>query len=50
MERARRLEAALIWLIALHSFAVGFFLLFLTDWGAAFGGWHEVRTLEPNGS
>jgi len=41
----RRLEWWLIVLIALHSYAVGFFLLFLTRWGVAFGGWDNVTTL-----
>jgi hypothetical protein len=39
------LEAWLILLIAVHSYAVGFFLLFLTRWGARFGGWPEVEPL-----
>jgi hypothetical protein len=42
---ARRLETTLVVLIALHSFLVGLFLLFLTRWGAAFGGWGEPRPL-----
>jgi len=41
----RRLEKWLVVLIALHSYAVGFFLLFLTEWGVAFGGWDNVTTL-----
>jgi len=41
----RRLEGWLIVLIAVHSYAVGFFLLFLTEWGVAFGGWKDVTTL-----
>jgi hypothetical protein len=41
----RRLERWLIVLIALHSYAVGVFLLFLTRWGVAFGGWDNVSTL-----
>lgn len=32
----------LIVLVALHSYAVGFFLLFLTEWGARFGGFGAV--------
>ena len=40
-----RVETWLIVLIAIHSYAVGFFLLFLTKWGAAFGGWAEVAPL-----
>jgi len=35
----RRLERWLVVLIALHSIAVGAFLLGLTDWSVAFGGW-----------
>ena len=38
-------EKWLIVLIALHSVAVGFFLLFLTRWGTVFGGWPDVRPL-----
>jgi len=41
----RRLERWLVVLIALHSYAVGFFLLFLTRWGVTFGGWDNVTTL-----
>jgi hypothetical protein len=41
----RRLERWLIVLISLHSYAVGFFLLFVTEWGVAFGGWENVTTL-----
>ena len=40
-----RAETWLIVLIAIHSYAVGFFLLFLTRWGADFGGWGEVSPL-----
>lgn len=40
-----RAESCLIVLIAIHSYTVGFFLLFLTRWGAAFGGWGEVTPL-----
>ncbi len=40
-----RLEKWLIVLIAIHSFVIGLFLLFLTRWGAAFGGWPEVMPL-----
>ena len=39
------MEKWLIVLIALHSVAIGFFLLFLTRWGTAFGGWPDVRPL-----
>lgn len=41
----RRLEAWLVVLIALHSLTVAFFLLFLTQWGARFGGWGELSPL-----
>jgi hypothetical protein len=37
-ERLEALERALVLLIALHSFVVGLFLTFATDWGARFGG------------
>lgn len=40
-----RLEGWLVVLIALHSFVVACFLLFLTEWGARFGGWGEVSPL-----
>lgn len=40
-----RIERWLVVLIALHSYAVGFFLLFVTRWGAAFGGFGEVTPL-----
>ena len=38
-------ERWLVVLIALHSYAVGGFLLFATRWGAAFGGFGEVQPL-----
>jgi hypothetical protein len=41
----RRAETWLIVLIAIHSYAVGFFLLFLTKWGAGFGGFGDVTPL-----
>lgn len=41
----QRAETWLIVLISLHSFAVGFFLLFFTRWGADFGGWGAVTPL-----
>ena len=41
----RALENWLVVLIALHSFVVAAFLLFLTRWGARFGGWPEVQPL-----
>jgi hypothetical protein len=31
--------------VALHSYAVGAFLLFATEWGARFGGFGEVSPL-----
>jgi hypothetical protein len=37
-----RVETWLVVLIAIHSFVVALFLMFLTRWGAAFGGWGEV--------
>jgi hypothetical protein len=37
-EGLETLERALVVLIALHSFVVGLFLTFATDWGARFGG------------
>ncbi len=40
----RALDAFLV-LVALHSFAVGFFLLLATRWGARFGGFGEVQPL-----
>jgi hypothetical protein len=44
-ERARRLMNAYVVLVALHSYAVGSFLMFATRWGAAFGGWGDVQPL-----
>jgi len=41
----RRLEKWLVVLIAIHSYLIGIFLLFLTRWGAALGGWPEVEPL-----
>lgn len=38
-------ERWLVVLIALHSYAVGLFLLFATRWGAAFGGFGDVQPL-----
>lgn len=37
-----RLLPAYVVLVALHSYAVGAFLLFATEWGARFGGFGEV--------
>ena len=42
--RARPLSAWVA-LVALHSYAVGAFLLFATAWGARFGGFGEVSPL-----
>lgn len=39
------LEKGLVVAVALHSFAVGFFLLFFTRWGVHFGGWGEASPL-----
>ena len=41
----RRIETWLVVLIALHSYAVGVVLLFLTRWGIDFGGWGEASPL-----
>jgi hypothetical protein len=41
----RAVETWLVVLIACHSVAVGFFLLFATRWGTRFGGWHDVQPL-----
>jgi hypothetical protein len=38
LERLEALERTLVGLIALHSFVVGLFLTFATEWGARFGG------------
>ena len=38
-------ERWLVVLVALHSYAVGLFLLFATRWGAAFGGFGDVQPL-----
>lgn len=40
-----RLEAWLVTLIAIHSYAVGAALLFVPEFGARLGGWDEVRPL-----
>ena len=39
------LERWLLVLVALHSYAVGVFLLFFTEWGARFGGFGAVSPL-----
>jgi hypothetical protein len=41
----RRIEIWLVVLIAIHSYVVGFFLIFLTRWGVEFGGWGEASPL-----
>jgi hypothetical protein len=41
-DNARRLERWLVVLISLHSYAVGFGLVFLPGFGARLGGWDEV--------
>lgn len=40
-----RLERWLVVLISLHSYAVAFGLLFLTEWGTRLGGWDHVEPL-----
>jgi hypothetical protein len=40
-----RLLSGWVVLVALHSYAVGAFLLFATEWGARFGGFGEVSPL-----
>ncbi|MBK8594956.1 MAG: hypothetical protein IPN83_05095 [Holophagales bacterium] len=42
--RSRHLSAWVV-LVALHSFGVGTFLLFATEWGARFGGFGGVSPL-----
>ena len=42
--RARVLSAWVV-LVALHSYVVGAFLLFATEWGSRFGGFGEVSPL-----
>jgi hypothetical protein len=41
----KRAERAFVVLVAAHSIGVGLALLFLTEWGAALGGFGEVRPL-----
>jgi hypothetical protein len=43
--REQRLEAWLVILIAVHTYAVGMLLLFATGWGIRFGGWPEGTVL-----
>ena len=45
----RRLESLYVQLVALHSYAVAFFLLFLTRWGVSFGGWSELEPRQATG-
>lgn len=40
-----KLERRLVVLIALHSYAVGFGLLFLTEWATRLGGWDRPAPL-----
>jgi hypothetical protein len=40
-----RLFSAWVVLVALHSYAVGAFLLFATEWGVRFGGFGDVSPL-----
>ena len=40
-----RLLTILVVMIALHSVVVGLFLVFVTSWGVAFGGWTNVHPL-----
>lgn len=44
-QRPRPLLHWLVVLIALHSLGVGLFLVFVTTWGLAFGGWTHVSPL-----
>ena len=44
-DNRRRFERWLVVLISLHSYAVGFGLIFLTEFGARLGGWEEVVPL-----
>jgi hypothetical protein len=40
-----RLETLAVVLVALHSYAVGAMLLFLTDWSLRFAGWSDPGNL-----
>jgi hypothetical protein len=40
-----RILSAWVVLVALHSYAVGAFLLFATEWGVRFGGFGDVSPL-----
>jgi hypothetical protein len=44
-ESRDRFLSAWVVLVALHSYTVGVFLLFATEWGARFGGFGEVSPL-----
>jgi hypothetical protein len=44
-EARTRVLSAWVVLVALHSYAVGVFLLFATEWGARFGGFGAVSPL-----
>lgn len=39
------LERLGVYMIALHSFMIGFFLLFVTQWTLDFAGWDQVSHL-----
>ena len=41
----RRLETVAVVLVALHSYAVGAVLLFLTEWSLRFAGWGVLDSL-----
>lgn len=41
----RRLEGVGVFLVALHSFAIGLMLVFTTSWVLDFAGWDEVSHL-----
>lgn len=40
-EAAAKLERIYVWLVALHSFAIGVGLVFLTDFALRFAGWGD---------
>ena len=41
----RRREEILVFLVALHSLAIGLLLVFATSWGTRFAGWPQVLPL-----
>ncbi len=41
----RRLEQVGVWLVFLHSFAIGIMLMFTTEWVLDFAGWTQVEHL-----